>query len=79
MEMRGKRVLVCDCEDTMPLEAGRLARGAPADLILFDPNKPRVLDPESFRSKSKNSPFEGHPVQGEVLRTIVDGRSIFQA
>ena len=61
------------------LEAGRLARGAPADLIVFDPERPRVLDPDSFLCKSKNSPFEGHPVQGQVLRTVVDGRSIFEA
>lgn len=61
------------------LEAGRLEAGGPADLILFDPGKPRRLDPDSFRSKSKNSPFEGHPVQGEVLRTVVDGRTIHEA
>ena len=61
------------------LDAGRLAKGAPADLILFDPNRPRVIDPERFRSKSKNSPFEGHPVQGAVLRSVVDGRTIFEA
>ena len=60
------------------LDAGRLAKGAPADLILFDPARPRVIDPEAFRSKSKNSPFEGHPVQGEVLRSVVDGRTIFE-
>jgi dihydroorotase len=61
------------------LEAGRLRKGGPADFILFDPDKPRRLDPDRFRSKSKNSPFEHHPVQGEVLRTIVDGRTIFRA
>ncbi|MGF1607776.1 MAG: dihydroorotase, partial [Kiloniellales bacterium] len=61
------------------LEAGRLRKGGPADFFLFDPDKPRRLDPDRFRSKSKNSPFENHPVQGELLRTIVDGRTIFQA
>lgn len=61
------------------LESGRLAKGAPADLIVFAPDKPRRLDPDRFLSKSKNSPFENHPVQGEVQRTVVDGRTIYQA
>ncbi len=61
------------------LPGGRLKMGAPADLVLFDQGHPRKLDPDSFLSKSKNSPFEGHLVQGKVLRTIVDGRSIFTA
>ena len=71
--------VTCAPARVLGLEAGRLARGAPADLILFDPDKPRMLDPDAFRSKSKNSPFEGHPVQGEALRTVVDGRTIFEA
>ena len=61
------------------LEAGRLKAGAPADLVVFDPEKPWRIDPDSFRSKSKNSPFEDHPVQGKVLRCVVDGRTIFEA
>jgi dihydroorotase len=61
------------------LEAGRLAKGAPADLVLFDLERPWRIDPDRFRSKSKNSPFEDHPVQGRVLRTVVDGRTIFEA
>lgn len=61
------------------LPGGRLQPGAPADLVLFDLERPWRLDPALFRSKSKNSPFEGHLVQGKVLRTVVDGRSIFEA
>ncbi len=59
------------------LRGGELAKGGPGDLVLFDPERPWRLDPESFRSKSKNSPFEGHPVQGKVLKTVVDGRILF--
>lgn len=59
------------------LDAGRLTKGAPADLIVFDPEMPGRIDPDSFVSKSKNSPFEGHPIEGKVLRTIVDGRTVF--
>ncbi len=60
------------------LPGGRLHMGAPADLVLFDPDFPWKLDPDSFLSKSKNSPFDAHLVQGQVLRTIVDGRTIFE-
>jgi dihydroorotase len=58
------------------LAAGRLERGAPADLVLFDPDAPRVVDAAKLRSKSKNSPFDGRRVQGEVLLTLVDGRVV---
>lgn len=61
------------------LESGRLARGAPADVVLFDPDAPIVIDPDSFLSRSKNSPFDGHSAQGRVLRTVVDGRAIYLA
>ena len=55
-----------------------LAPGAPADLVLFDPDKAWRVRTDDFRSKSKNSPFDGRPAQGRVHRTIVDGRTIFR-
>ncbi len=58
------------------LPAGRLARGAPADLVLFDPDAPRVIDADTLLSKSKNSPFDGRRLQGEVELTLVDGRVV---
>lgn len=59
------------------LQAGRLKVGAAADLTVFDPGRAWVVDPALFRSKSKNSPFDGRPVQGLVMRTVVDGRTVF--
>lgn len=59
------------------LGAGRLKAGAAADLVLFDPDKPWKINPQTFHSKSKNSPFDGRPVQGKVLRTVIDGRTVF--
>jgi dihydroorotase len=56
----------------------RLAPGAPADLVLFDPDVSWRICTDDFRSKSKNAPFDGRPVQGRVRRTMVDGRTIFQ-
>jgi dihydroorotase len=61
------------------LPVGRLAAGAPADLVLFDLDLPWRISTDEFRSKSKNAPFDGRPVQGRVRRTIVDGRTIFRA
>lgn len=59
------------------LPAGRLAKGAPADLIVFDPTAPRKIDPTTFRSRSKNSPFKGRLMQGQVSRTLVGGTTVF--
>ncbi len=59
------------------LPGGRLAKGAPADLVLFDPDTPFVLDRFKLRSKSKNTPFDGQKMQGRVLGTWVGGKSVF--
>ncbi len=58
------------------LEAGRLSPGAPADLVLFDPDAPFLLDRFKLRSKSKNTPFDEARMQGRVLGTWVAGRRI---
>ncbi len=60
------------------LEVGRLAPGAPADLIVIDPGAPWVCEAQSLRSRSKNTPFEGARFQGLVLRTLVAGRTVYQ-
>lgn len=63
--------------EILGLPQGRLAKGAPADLALLDLDRPHRIDVASFKSKSKNSPYDGRPVQGLVLRTFVDGRQVF--
>ena len=65
--------------ELLKLPVGRLRKGAPADLLLFDLEAPWVVDSTKFRSMSKNTPFDGRPVQGRALRTIVDGRTLFTA
>jgi len=65
--------------DLLGLGAGRLRKGAPADLVLFDPNRSWTIQESKFRSKSKNSPFAERETKGWVLRTVVDGRPVFIA
>ncbi|MBE7218518.1 MAG: dihydroorotase [Caulobacteraceae bacterium] len=60
--------------DLLGLSSGRIAAGAPADLVLVDAEAPRVVDALRLQSKSKNSPFDGRRLQGEVLQTWVAGR-----
>jgi dihydroorotase len=59
------------------LPAGRFAKGAPADLTLFDPERGWQVRESALFSKSKNTPFDYRPVQGRVLMTVVDGRRVF--
>ncbi|QDC07831.1 amidohydrolase family protein [Oceanicola sp. D3] len=59
------------------LPSGRLAKGAPADLLLFDPSAPFLLDRTKLRSKSKNTPFDGQRMEGRVLGTWVAGIRVF--
>ena len=72
------RLLTLNPAQILRLPVGRLAVGAPADLVLFDPDQPWQICPDAFLSKSKNAPFDDRPVRGRVQLTIVDGRTIFR-
>jgi dihydroorotase len=71
------RLLTLNPAQILRLPVGRLAVGAPADLVLFDPDLDWQIRPDDFLSKSKNAPFDDRPVRGRVQRTMVDGRTIF--
>ena len=60
------------------LACGRLAEGAPADLVLFDPDSPFVMDRFALKSKSQNTPFDGQRMQGRVLETYVAGEPVYR-
>jgi dihydroorotase len=60
------------------LPGGKLAKGAPADLVLFDANYAWQVDRDELWSKTKNSPFDERPVQGRVMAAIVAGRTIYR-
>ena len=72
------RLLTVNPARILRLPVGRLAVGAPADLVLFDPDQPWQICPDEFLSKSKNAPFDDRPVKGRVQLTMVDGRTIFR-
>ncbi|PSJ61838.1 dihydroorotase [Kumtagia ephedrae] len=61
------------------LPGGTLKPGAPADLAVLDLDEPWIVREADIRSRSKNTCFEGARLQGRVLRTLVAGRTVFEA
>lgn len=70
------RAMALNPAKRLGLSSGRLTEGAPADLILFDPDAPFVMDRFTLLSKSKNTPFDGARMQGRVRGTWVAGRNL---
>jgi dihydroorotase len=64
--------------ELLGLPGGSLRPGAPADVIVIDPDLPWIVDRDQLRSKSKNTPFDEARMQGRVVRTIVAGRTVFE-
>ncbi|NNE57606.1 MAG: dihydroorotase [Hellea sp.] len=62
----------------LDLPTGRLAEGAPADIVLFDMNMPWVCDSDKLLSKSKNTPFDERRMTGRVVMTLCGGRLVFE-
>jgi dihydroorotase len=71
------RPLTSGPADLMGLPQGRIAAGAPADLILIDGDAPWVCRPDTFRSARGNSAWAGRRFQGRVLQTIVGGVTVY--
>lgn len=63
--------------EILGLASGRIAKGAPADLILFDLEYPWQVSEKGLRSRSRNTSFEGARLAGKVMRTIVGGETVF--
>jgi dihydroorotase len=64
--------------EILGLEQGRLQKGAPADVIRFDPDAPFVVDPGKLHSRCRNTPFDGALLQGVVKLTVVAGRVVWE-
>ena len=61
------------------IPGGTLREGGNADVVLFDPEKEWVVDPERLHGKSKNTPFKGRKLKGKVVLTIFRGRVVYDA
>jgi dihydroorotase len=62
----------------LKLQQGRLRRGAPADIVRFDPDAPFVVDPAALHSRCKNTPFDSALLQGVVKTTVVAGAVVYE-
>jgi dihydroorotase len=64
--------------ELLGLPGGSLRSGAPADVIVIDPDIPWILDPAVLKSPCKNTPFDEARFSGRVVRTIVSGRTVYE-
>jgi dihydroorotase len=64
--------------EILRLRQGRLEKGAPADIMRFDPDAPFVVDPAKLHSRCKNTPFDGALLQGVVRTTVVGGEIVYE-
>jgi dihydroorotase len=65
--------------EILKLPQGRLAKGAPADLVLVNIGAPYKLDSDRLKSKCNNSPFDEKLLQGAVKQTFIAGKCVFNA
>ena len=70
--------MTCKPAAILGLESGRIAKGAPADLILIDPDYPWVVAEQNMRSRARNTSFEGARFSGKVMATFVGGAEVFR-
>jgi dihydroorotase len=68
----------CQPAKAFNLPGGTLAEGSPADVTVFDPQATWMVDAKRFKSKSRNMPFGGWELRGEVRYTVVGGRVVFE-
>jgi dihydroorotase len=61
----------------LSVDHGSLATGVAADITVIDPNLDWTVEPERFRSKSRNTPFAGMRLQGKAILTIVNGEIVY--
>ena len=65
--------------ELLGISGGTLRSGAPADIIVIDMDEPWLVAPNELKSKCKNTPFDEARMTGRVVRTIVAGRTVYEA
>ena len=72
-------MLTCNPAKILNINAGNLSVGSNADIAIIDLNKPWVVEKEKLKSKSKNTAIEKRKMQGKVVRTFINGISVFNS
>jgi dihydroorotase len=67
-----------DAARILGVQSGRIEPGAPADLVLFDPQRRWRVTPAALKSQGKNSPFVGYELAGRVRSTVVAGSVVYE-
>ncbi len=62
----------------LKINAGSLREGMPADIAVFDFENEYTIDPKTFVSKGKNTPFAGKKVFGKTIYTLTDGNVVWE-
>jgi len=70
--------ITSDAARILGVPAGRLAIGAPADVVLFDPRATLRVSPETLKSQGKHTPFAGYELAGRVRYTLVGGNVVYE-
>ena len=71
--------ITCEPARILGVASGRIAAGAPGDLVIFDPQAPLRVSADTLKSQGKNTPFLGHELAGRVRYTIVAGNVVYEA
>lgn len=70
--------ITIDAARVAGLPSGRLCIGATADICVFDPNAHWRVDANALVSQGKHTPFLGYELIGQVKKTIISGRIVFE-
>ena len=71
------RALTTGPAQAFGLAKGTLAAGADADITIVDADMQWIVEPDTFRSRGRNTPFGGWKLKGRVVNTVVSGRVIY--
>ena len=71
------RIMSTKPAEIINIKRGSLRKGFKADIVIFDKNKKIIVNKGLMYSKSRNTPFDGIKLKGKVIRTIVNGKTVY--